>query len=326
MTDPDRDGRLRLTIIGGFLGSGKTTWLRHQMFERRFDAAHVIVNEAAGTPVDDSLLSEAQALTVLAGGCACCEGATAFQDALLAICDTRSQIADPAARLDHILLETSGLADPGAIVALIQDHPILIRHIVVAQVFVVVDAVYGRDALDSQPLARAQVRSADHLVLTKTDVATPADMTRLRHVLRLLAPVANQTGATFGSPVPLPDLGPAHVDDVLAPLKMTEPAIVACQLDLGPAPDWTALTLWLSALLHARGNQIVRVKGVIASPAGRLLVQAVRNTVQRPEVLPRSTPATGADNTLVLIGSGISQSSVSRSYQITAGAGPHSVA
>ena len=71
---PRSDGRLPLVIVSGFLGAGKSTWLRHQLHEGRFGRAHVIVNEAAETPVDDLLLSNAESLEVLAGGCACCEG------------------------------------------------------------------------------------------------------------------------------------------------------------------------------------------------------------------------------------------------------------
>jgi len=68
------DGRIRLTILGGYLGSGKTTWLRHQLHHGAFLGAHVIVNEAAQTPVDDALLGGSSRLSVLAGGCACCTG------------------------------------------------------------------------------------------------------------------------------------------------------------------------------------------------------------------------------------------------------------
>ena len=65
------EGRMRLTVLGGYLGSGKTTWLRHQLHEGKFHNAHVIVNEAAETPVDDALLGQSRRLSVLAGGCVC---------------------------------------------------------------------------------------------------------------------------------------------------------------------------------------------------------------------------------------------------------------
>lgn len=313
MSQKAPDGRLRLTIVGGFLGTGKTTWLRHQLFAGRFQGAHVIVNEAAGTPVDHSLLAASHAQTVLAGGCACCDGAAAFQEALLEICDTRSSTSDNATHISQLVLETSGLADPAVIVDLIQSHPILIRHIVVHEIIVVVDALHGQAALETQPVAQAQIRAADRLILTKCDVAAAADVARLRRMLMVLSPGAMQSGATFGSETELPDV--ATREDVCLPeLAAGRPAIVTCQLDLGDDPDWTALTLWLSALLHARGDQIVRVKGVVAAPAGRLLVQAVRNRVQAPEVLPNSDGPAANDNTLVLIGSDLAADAIARSF------------
>ncbi len=313
------EGRLRLTIVGGFLGSGKTTWLRHQLFEGHFPAAHVIVNEAAGTPVDHGLLEGAADQTVLAGGCACCEGSQAFQNALMAICDSRSHKADQKQRIGQLVLETSGLADPAAIVDLIQSHPVLIRHIVIHETIVVVDALYGQTALETETVAHAQIRAADRLILTKIDVAGPAETGRLRQILHMLAPGAAKSGASFGSEVDLP---PMAAGSLLMPnLTADGPAITTCQLDLGPNPDWTALTLWLSALLHAHGDRIVRVKGVINAPAGRLLVQAVRNRVQSPEVLPETDAAVPEDNRLVLIGSGLSEDAIARSFRRVKDAG-----
>ena len=82
---------MRLTLLGGFLGSGKTTWLRHQLHEGRFKNAHVIVNEAAEMPVDDVLLGQSSRLSVLAGGCACCTGKAELMALLREICDERSK-------------------------------------------------------------------------------------------------------------------------------------------------------------------------------------------------------------------------------------------
>lgn len=65
---PGKTGRaIRLTRLAGFLGSGKTTWLRHQLQHGLFDSARVIVNEAAAVPVDDALLAVV-GVEVIAGG------------------------------------------------------------------------------------------------------------------------------------------------------------------------------------------------------------------------------------------------------------------
>ena len=131
------DNRLPLTVLGGFLGAGKTTWLRHQLHHGL--RAHVLVKEASGLAVDDALLSHAAGLTVLAGGCACCQGRPALIAALRDIADRHSR-GEPVADL---VLETSGLADPAAIVQAVIEDPVLTHHIRLTGTTVLVDAENG---------------------------------------------------------------------------------------------------------------------------------------------------------------------------------------
>lgn len=299
------EGRLRLTILGGFLGSGKTTWLRHHLHAGTFGQVHVIVNEAAEAPVDDALLGSAAQVTCLAGACVCCEGQQALQRTLLDLCDARSGTKGGTARLDTIVLETSGLADPAAILSMIQGHPILVRQIVVSETIVLVDALNAAEQMRSEALSRRQIEAADRLILSKTDAAPPHALAQLRATLKRLAPGAAVSAASFGSDLVLPDLDPEVPPLSLPDLASdTDAPMLAIPLDLGPAPDWTAFTVWLSALLHARGDQIVRVKGVIRTPAGRLLLQTVRRSVQSPEILPDPDSPCETDNTVAVIGRG----------------------
>lgn len=299
------EGRLRLTILGGFLGSGKTTWLRHQLHAGAFTNVHVVVNEAADAPVDDALLARADQMTLLAGACVCCDGQDVLLTALLEICDARSRDADTKTRLEHIVLETSGLADPGAILTLIQTHPILARQIVVAETIVIMDALNGAEQVQHEMLCHKQIEAADQLILTKTDMADPDQTARLRATLASVAPEAVQSGALFGSDVRLPDFDPKTDPYPLA--DTSDAPIHASRLDLGENADWTAFTVWLSALLYARGDQIVRVKGVVRTPAGRLLVQTVRKSVQSPEILPEAEADVPTDNSIAVIGRGFTQ-------------------
>lgn len=313
MTDTG-DGRLRLTILGGFLGSGKTTWLRHQLFARTFGRAHVIVNEAADAPVDNVLLNTADKITLLAGACVCCDGQDDLRHTLLSLCNARTQVADPSARIENIVLETSGLADPAAIVAMIQDHPVLVRQILVTEVIVIVDAQNALEQIKSEVLSRKQIEAADRLILTKTEIAGASHTPKLRATLRAIAPGANQSGASFGSDLELPALPddmPGVIldnlsDDATCPIR-------AHRLDLGETLDWTAFTVWLSALLYARGDQVVRVKGVVRTPAGRLLLQSVRRSVQSPEILPDPDTPCDTDNSIAVIGRGFTQDQLAAS-------------
>ena len=88
--------------------------------------------------------------------------------------------------------------------------------------------------------------------------------------------------------------------------------ILPTQIEVDPSLDWSAFALWLSALLHARGDDLVRVKGVLRTPAGRLLLQTVRKVVQSPEILPEQGESR-SDNMIVFIGRGYRPADLDRS-------------
>lgn len=317
--EPPTEGRLRLTILGGFLGSGKTTWLRHQLHVGAYPNAHVIVNEAAETPVDDALLAPgAAALTVLAGGCVCCTGQADLIALLRRLCDARTR-AGQTHRLDQIVLETSGLADPGPIVAAIRADPVLVHHIVLTEVIVTVDGLHGLSQLREEALGRRQVEIADRLILTKLDAVAPDGLARLRATLAAINPGAEQSGTVKGTVVPLPPVDPSRPPDPPSEFEARPdaPPIFPTQIALDDSIDWTAFSVWLSALLHARGDQILRVKGVIRTPGGRLLLQTVRKVVQSPEILPDQTSdaAPRKDGVIVILGRGYDGHDLHRSLR-----------
>lgn len=313
MADARSDGRLPLTIVGGFLGSGKSTWLRHQLYARRFGRVHVLVNEAAELPVDDLLLGRADRLEVLAGGCACCIGREALTAALHRICNDAS--GKDAGAIEALVLETSGLADPAAIAKAVQDDPVLVRRIVLTHTVVLVDAGAALDQLREERLARQQIEAADEIVLTKAGGTDGLHRSRLIATLRNLAPAATITWAEFGVEAP------QQIDPNAVPYRLPEPEDAAApiqvhRLDAHSAGGWWALSAWLSALLHARGDRIVRVKGVISTSAGRLLLQSVRHHVQPPEILPPDPRSEQGADFMVLIGRDIDERRLQRSWDV----------
>lgn len=317
---------MRLTVLGGYLGSGKTTWLRHHLHVGTFGRVHVVVNEAAEMPVDDALLGGAGAVTTLAGGCACCTGRADLIQALRNLCDLRSRLSADQPRLDHIVLETSGLADPAAILAAIQSDPVLVNHIVVAETIITVDALHALAQLQTEALGRRQIEAADRLILTKVDAVDPAAVSRLRATLSALNPGCVASGSVKGELVALPPQ-PEGTEPFLLPAlsdEETRDALQPVSLKIDASIDWVAFTLWLSALLHARGDSLVRVKGVVRTPAGRLLIQTVRKVVQSPEILPDMTTdrvafAHHRDNVIVFIGRGFCADNLARSLRRFAG-------
>jgi G3E family GTPase len=311
MSDSRSDGRLPLTIVGGFLGAGKSTWLRHQLFSRRFGRVHVLVNEAAELPVDDLLLGRADRLEVLAGGCACCTGREDLVAALRRICDAASGAG--AGEIDALVLETSGLADPAAIAQALQEDPVLVRRVALVRTIVLVDAKGALDQLAGEPLARQQIEAADEIVIAKAGEEDALHRSRLVATLRRLAPEAEISFAEFGVETHH-DSDPRAAPYDLPKLAEAAGPIQAHRLDARSAGGWWALSAWLSALLFARGDQIVRVKGVISTPAGRLLLQSVRQHVQPPEILPEGIHGETGDF-VVLIGRDIDADRVQRSWE-----------
>jgi G3E family GTPase len=317
MTAP-ADGRMKLTVLGGFLGAGKTTWLRHQLHHGVLRDALVVVNEAGDVPVDNALLTRSSRLAVLAGGCACCDRRDALIALLREVCDAR---ISGAATTELIVLETSGFADPGAIVNAIRTDPVLLHHILVGEIVVAVDALHGLDQLRREPLGRRQVEVADKLVVTKVDAVSPQEeLLSLLGTLRSLNPGAVISGASLGNVADLPDFG-AEAAVTLSELSAADAApIMAATLDIDDSIDWAAFSLWLSALLHARGDDIMRVKGVVRTPAGRLLLQSVRRVVQSPEILPDDgSEHRGKDNSITVIGRGFDPRSLLPSLHRFAG-------
>jgi G3E family GTPase len=309
------EGRIRLTLLGGFLGSGKTTWLRHQLRHGRLRDAWVVVNEAAEMAVDDAVLGPNARTAVLAGGCACCDGRQGLIALLRGFCDRRVGSNEV---IDHIVLETSGLADPAPIVAAIRSDPILVHHILVAEIIVAVDALHGIAQLKREPLGRRQIEAADRLIVTKIDEAAEGAVRRLLAMLHLVNPGACVSGAILGSATALPEADGATAETLPELSGVDAGPIRAMRLNLDSSIDWTAFSVWLSALLHARGEDVMRVKGVVRTPAGRLLLQSVRKIVQSPEILPDAT-GIGEDNSVVFIGRGFTAGNLQRSLRYFTG-------
>lgn len=308
-----KDRRAQLTLLGGFLGSGKTTWLRHQLHHGEMADALLIVNEAAEVPIDDLLLHKASEIRLLTSGCACCEGRERMTSLLVEFCNARVDPAYDGKLFNHIVLETSGLADPGAIAEAICSHPVLQHHIVLREIVVAVDAIHGLDHLRAESLGRRQAGAADRLIITKSDMVDAGRLGALAATLQYLNPGAAISACAMGSPVILPDF--AHILPDCLPDSGDDPELPvrSAILRLERDSDWSAFATWLSAVLHARGDEIVRVKGVVRAPAGRLLLQSVRRIVQAPEILPESIG--GDENCIVFIGKGFEPSDLDRSLR-----------
>ncbi len=195
--------RIPLTLITGYLGAGKTTLLNALLRDASAGRIAVVVNEFGDVGLDHDLIVETTEETVLlSSGCMCCTVRGDLVQALEGLFEKRS-----AGKLDfdRIVIETTGLADPAPILHTLIVTPGLGAALRMDGVVTVCDAAHGPATLDAGFESVQQVAMADVLVLSKTDLVTPAQAERFRARLAALAPGARIVTATRGA-VPLTDL------------------------------------------------------------------------------------------------------------------------
>lgn len=173
--------RIPFTVIGGFLGAGKTTLLNHLLRSHSGRRVAVLVNDFGAMNIDASLIDVTDGETIaLTNGCVCCSIGGDLSSALIQVLETHPPF-------EAIVVEASGVSDPGRIARLAQAAPELQSDGVV----VVVDSSNVREQLQDPQLVDtllAQLRSADLLVLNKVDLVNPEDMPPILERLSQLAP------------------------------------------------------------------------------------------------------------------------------------------
>jgi len=195
-----KDGKLPVTVLTGFLGAGKTTLLNYILKANHGRRYAVIENEVGQVGIDNQLLKDGygqkteESITLLDNGCLCC---TVRDDLVKAIKDIveaakAKEKAEPGGKkaLDGILIETTGIADPGPICKTFYGDPFVSNYCKIDGVITVVDSVHFIEQLTRERSAGAvnesaqQVAFADKVLLNKTDIATPEKLEQTIEALR----------------------------------------------------------------------------------------------------------------------------------------------
>ncbi len=185
-----------LSLLTGFLGAGKTTLLNRLLKDPALAGTAVIINEFGEVGIDHLLVDYIDDnMVLLQSGCLCCTMRGDLVDALEKLL---RDLDNGRATFSRILLETTGLADPAPVLHTAMVHPYLVKRFRLDGVVTVVDAVNGGKTLDEHAEAVKQVAVADRLVLSKTDIAKPADTLALIDRLRTLNPAATILDAAQG--------------------------------------------------------------------------------------------------------------------------------
>src|SRR5437763_3579545 len=201
MTAPEPSSLIPVTLLTGFLGSGKTTVLNHVLKQPDMTATAVIVNEFGEIGLDHLLVERSnEDVVLLNSGCLCCTVRGDIVDTLTNLFVDRVKGKIPF--FTRVAIETTGLADPAPILHTLMSEPIVAARYMLDGVVTTVDAVNGGGTLDRQPEAVKQAAVADRLLLTKTDLAGRKARQALEARLALLNRSAPLTPITQGAVEP----------------------------------------------------------------------------------------------------------------------------
>ncbi len=261
-----------VTILTGFLGSGKTTLLNRILKEHHGHRIAVIENEFGEAGIDNELLvqDEGEQIVEMNNGCICC---TVRGDLVRILGELHAKKQAGTLSFDRVIIETTGLADPAPVAQTFFVEQDVVRQYLLDAVVTMVDAKHAPQQLNEHHEAQEQVAFADRILITKTDVAKPEEVTALRKRLVQMNPRAKIGEAHHGQ---------ASIDDVLDIRGFKLDAILEIEPDFltdvehEHDDDVTSFVFretrpldldriegFISAIVQVYGPQLMRYKGVL---------------------------------------------------------------
>lgn len=186
------------TILTGFLGAGKTTLLNRILREPHGFKIAVIENEFGEENIDNEILvqDDKEQIIEMNNGCICC---TVRGDLVVALSSLAAKRAAGELDFDHVVIETTGLANPGPVAQTFFIEEEVAMHYLVDAVITVVDAKHAMHQLDTYEEAQRQIGFADKLLLSKTDLVNAAELKVLRERIKRINPRAAINTSDFGN-------------------------------------------------------------------------------------------------------------------------------
>ena len=295
-----------VTLLSGFLGAGKTTVLNHLLNHPDGLRFAIVENEFGAINIDSQLISRnSGGIIELTNGCVCCSVNADLVRGLQALA---AQRATGELVFDWIVIETTGLADPGAVAQTFFAAPELRDNFMLDGIIVVVDALHASTQLDEHHVVQRQVGFADRLLLSKCDLAAPEALDKLSERLSRINPRAPlqwlehgraQPGSILGiggfnldASLLASDLtghGSATVGFISQPLSRAgtaawsprvnvhENSIASFVLEAGEV-DLDAVGALVQNMIDNHGDDLLRYKGILAIPneSRKLIFQGVQ--------------------------------------------------
>lgn len=300
----ESDNKIAVTILTGFLGAGKTTLINAFLDNNHDERIAIIENEFGSVNIDGSLLKSNDTIEVieLSNGCVCCSIKGELTQALYGIIE---KIDNKSLSADRLILETTGLADPGPIIQTFFMDELLCERITLDAVVTLVDAIHVLTHLDEHRVCKAQIGFADRIILTKSDCVDEAQKEAVLERLHAMNSKADIVEA-FNGILPKEAWLGINAFELSDTLKLSQGIYTAkdsknlCFKSFStskPKHSWnddirsyvfkaddldlSAIGAFMEEMIDVYGNDMLRYKGVLAvqNESKRLIVQGVHKVV-----------------------------------------------
>lgn len=333
--------RIPVIVVTGFLGSGKTTLLQKLLSSPELKNTAVLINEFGEIGLDHHLIEKTEEnIVTLINGCICC---TIREDLSLGIKDLvkrREKYQIPY--FDRLVVETTGLADPIPIIHTLTTEPGVMEYFKFATVITTIDAINGVSTLSHYPEAEKQAALADYIVITKEDLVDAPTLGAVTARIKVLNPSATRlvlpsmrvdpkvfldsTEHNFSNNLPsirswinyeafenTEEITDTKANGQRLGVSHTKEITSFC-LTFEKNMNWTAFGVWMTMLLHSRGQDVLRVKGLINADhmEGPVVFHGVQHIVHPPIHLDQ-WPDEDKRSRIVFIVRGISQEDIETS-------------
>lgn len=322
-------GKFPVSVVTGFLGSGKTTLINRLLKRPDMNRVAVIVNEFGEQAVDNDLVEvSSEQMMLLNNGCLCCVLRGDLQETLrdLYVKRRNGDIID----FTRVIIETTGLADPAPVMQTLMTDEILQENYRLDCVVTLADAVNGIEQLDTMEEPVKQAALADRIVITKSDLADEATTAKLEARLRELNPQAPIRRALNGE-IDLEfliDVGLRNMKGKLEDIErwMGEPdehghrhshdsKVKSFTLRYAEPLSWKLFSQTMEVLSALRGSDMLRVKGLVnvEGHKGPMVVQGVQHLFHPPVEL-QAWPSDDHSTRIVFITRGIPKETVANLF------------
>jgi G3E family GTPase len=263
------DARIPVTIITGFLGAGKTTLLNRLISGHPDRRIAIIENEFGDIPIDqDLVVSAEEGIFELSNGCICCT----LNDDLVKLL---GKLIDRAQDFDHLVIETTGVAEPDGVAAAFISEPAVQEHFRLDGTVCVVAAPDVEDLIDSEEEYRRQITFADLILLNKSAEVSAPVLEKAQQMLSEANPFASIQVTNYSeiseNLLDLKAYERQSVEEKLAQIPAHDhghhhhhhTSIRSHSFELDTPFDFLKFRHWVNVLLLIQGKRIYRIKGIL---------------------------------------------------------------